>query len=420
MLKKLRMTLAALFFSSISVIFPQSAHANVTVQDTPGGACSVSVTDATSVTDTRIANDCIIKFANVATIGWVVPNNAANNSIHILIIGGGGGGNGRTDGTGWVGGGGGAGDYIDSTLATITPGQTDSITVGSGGAWGGVAMDPSNGGDSVFKDKYTITSIGGGAGGGTGNSPPGSHPTGFSGGSGGGGGTYSGLGGSATGIGLVHAGGKANSACCSSGGGGGAGTAGGDNPDANTGGAAGQGVANSITGTSLYYAGGGAGTGCTTSGTSNSATGGTPSNTDATAGTGSGGGGGGANNAGCTHSTTRAGNGGSGVIIIRYTLSITPSLSISVAPSNSSAIYRAANTISVTLSSSDGKVTFYAMGKPIPGCRNVQTVSSVATCTWKPSTHLLTTISATLASSPIVIGSSIARQIPVLARTSKR
>jgi len=68
------------------------------------------------------------------------------------------------------------------------------------------------------------------------------------------------------------------------------------------------------------YAGGGAGIGCTTAGTSNSASGGTAANTDAAANSGSGGGGGGVNSSGCTGSTFRAGNGGSGIVIIRYTL----------------------------------------------------------------------------------------------------
>ncbi len=421
MSKVARVGISALFLASLWLINPTPALANVTVVDTPGGACSNSVSSAQGVNITRVGNDCIIKFSDTTTTnGWVVPNNIANNSIRILIIGGGGGGNGRTDGTGWVGGGGGAGDYIESLTAKVTAGQTDSITVGNGGAWGSASTDPSNGGDSVFKDKYIITSIGGGGGGGTGNGPSGSYPNGFSGGSGGGGGTYSGTGGLKVGVGIGHDGGAANTSCCSSGGGGGAGTTGGTNPDANTGGSAGQGLSNAITGAALYYAGGGAGTGCTTAGVSNIATGGTPANTDATTGTGSGGGGGGANNRGCSFSTTRAGNGASGIIIIRYTLLSTPTLSISLSPNNASAIYRTNNSISVTLSGADGKVTFYASGKPIPGCRSIQSISSVATCTWKPAVHSLVSISATLASSAIITGSSVTKMVQVSARTGSR
>jgi hypothetical protein len=33
----------------------------------------------------------------------------------------------------------------------------------------------------------------------------------------------------------------------------------------------------------------------------------------------------------------------------------------------------------------EGKVTFLFNGKRIPGCINIQTVSKIANCTWKPS-----------------------------------
>ncbi len=319
MRRSVRIALWALF-APLVISIPTISQA-AQVADIAGGACISTVSDSTNVTETRTGNDCIIAFKNVATIGWTVPSNILNNTIRILVIGGGGGGNGRTDGTGWVGGGGGGGDYIESTSAIVTPNQNDSVTVGNGGAWGSASTDPSNGGNSVFRDKYIITSIGGGGGGGTGNGPFGSYPNGFAGGSGGGGGTYSGTGGLAVGVGIGHAGGAANTSCCSSGGGGGAGTAGGTNTDANTGGSAGQGLSNSISGSAVYYAGGGAGTGCTTSGAANSAQGGTASNTAGAANTGAGGGGGGANTAaGCNHSTTGAGNGGAGIVIIRYAL----------------------------------------------------------------------------------------------------
>jgi hypothetical protein len=318
MKRLIKIALSAIFLTL--AVNPISASQAAQVVDVAGGACYSTVSDSTNVTETRTGNECIIVFKNVATIGWTVPSNILNNSIRILVIGGGGGGNGRTDGTGWVGGGGGGGDYIESTSAIVTPNQNDSVTVGGGGAWGSASTDPSNGGNSVFKDKFIITSIGGGAGGGTGNGPFGSYPNGFAGGSGGGGGTYSGTGGLAVGVGIGHAGGAANTNCCSSGGGGGAGTAGGTNIDANTGGSAGQGLSNSISGSAVYYAGGGAGTGCTTSGVANSAQGGTVSNTNGAANTGAGGGGGGLNTSGCTHSASGAGNGGSGIVVIRYTL----------------------------------------------------------------------------------------------------
>jgi len=308
---------------SFLVLIPSPSQA-AQVSDVAGGACISTVSDATNVTETRTGNDCIIIFKNVATIGWTVPSNILNNTIRILVIGGGGGGNGRTDGTGWVGGGGGAGDYIESTTAIVTPNQTDSVTVGNGGAWGSASNNPSNGGASTFVDKYTINSIGGGAGGGAQSNVSASNNqttnAGANGGSGGGGGTYYGNGGSDIGSGTGNNGGAASATCCASGGGGGAGGAGASAANYNTGGAAGLGLSNSITGSATFYAGGGAGIGCTTAGTSNSASGGTAANTDAAANSGSGGGGGGVNGSGCTGSTARAGNGGSGIVIIRYTL----------------------------------------------------------------------------------------------------
>jgi len=50
----------------------------------------------------------------------------------------------------------------------------------------------------------------------------------------------------------------------------------------------------------------------------------------------------------------------------------------------STAVYRTASTIRST-SNVDGKVTFFFNGKRIPGCINIQTVSYIANCSWKPS-----------------------------------
>jgi hypothetical protein len=48
------------------------------------------------------------------------------------------------------------------------------------------------------------------------------------------------------------------------------------------------------------------------------------------------------------------------------------------------AVYRTASTLRSTVDV-DGKVTFFFNGKRLPGCINVQTVSLIATCTWRPS-----------------------------------
>jgi hypothetical protein len=50
----------------------------------------------------------------------------------------------------------------------------------------------------------------------------------------------------------------------------------------------------------------------------------------------------------------------------------------------STAVYRTASTLRST-TDVDGKVTFLFNGKRIPGCINIQTVSKIANCTWKPS-----------------------------------
>lgn len=68
-----------------------------------------------------------------------------------------------------------------------------------------------------------------------------------------------------------------------------------------------------------------------------------------------------------------------------YSAQFTPtSHTIALASGLSTAVYRTASTVRST-SDVDGKVTFFLNGKRIPGCFNIQTVSKVATCTWKPS-----------------------------------
>lgn len=58
--------------------------------------------------------------------------------------------------------------------------------------------------------------------------------------------------------------------------------------------------------------------------------------------------------------------------------------SISLTSGLTSAVYRTASTLRSTVDV-DGKITFFFNGKRIPGCVNVQTVSLIANCNWKPS-----------------------------------
>jgi hypothetical protein len=68
-----------------------------------------------------------------------------------------------------------------------------------------------------------------------------------------------------------------------------------------------------------------------------------------------------------------------------YNTQLTPtSHTIALTSGLTSAVYRTASTLRST-TDVDGKVTFLFNGKRIPGCINIQTVSKIANCTWKPS-----------------------------------
>jgi len=128
------------------------------------------------------------------------------------------------------------------------------------------------------------------------------------------------------------------------------------------------------------------------------------------------GGGGGAGHGGYAAATqSDAGAGGSGVIIIRYPANVGLSLAISATP-----IYRAVTNI-VATANIDGKVTFLANGKAIPGCKNLATVSKTVTCPWKPSLHGISAIAATITSSTYAsYKGSFSRSATILARSNNR
>tara|TARA_Y100000748_G_scaffold178832_2_gene149811 strand:- start:436 stop:1872 length:1437 start_codon:yes stop_codon:yes gene_type:complete len=226
--------------------------------------------------------------------------------IDFLIVGGGGAG-GADPGSGW-GSGGGGGGYITSYGSISGGGSavesklqlsagTYNVVVGAGGITSNTA--PTNGQDSSFA---SITSLGGGYGG----IVTSGYQAGGTGGSGGG--SYRGY---AGGSGTSNQGfdGAAGVASGRSGGGGGAGSPGVE-------GDGGDGLANAITGTITYYAGGGGqGQNPDVGGGIGGLGGGGDGNYGADASDGvanTGGGGGGARADGT------AGNGGSGIVIIRY------------------------------------------------------------------------------------------------------
>lgn len=244
-------------------------------------------------------------FTSSGTFTMVSPGD-----VEYLVVAGGGGGGRRTNNH--AGGGGGGGGVLSGSVSISA---TQSITVGAGGT--GATSDYTsgqNGGNSTIG--ALVTALGGGGGSGTVNPAP-------SGGSGGGGfgsqGSQSNNGGSGT-AGQGHAGGKGNNnsgaSVLAGGGGGGAGAVG-QNGTAGKGGNGGIGVSSSISGSSTYYGGGGGG-GAYTQGTGGTGGGGeggqSGSRTGKNATDGTGGGGGG------PFQENNAGNGGSGIVIIRYPL----------------------------------------------------------------------------------------------------
>ncbi len=254
-------------------------------------------------------------------------NTAGSNSVDYLVLAGGGGGGSANGG----GGGGGAGGYRESSGAasgcyTASPlGSGVSalpvtatgfpITVGAGGA-GAINPGPSGaaGSNSVFS---TITSTGGGRGGSNGA------PNGTDGGSGGAGGHPAGSGGSGNTPPVSPSqGNNGGSGAGNTGGGGGGAGAVGENASDNAAvaGAGGTGVISLINASSVTRGGGGGGNSEANTGGAGGAGGGGAGASgngsdggDGTVNTGGGGGGVDANPAGFS-----AGDGGSGIVIIRY------------------------------------------------------------------------------------------------------
>jgi hypothetical protein len=70
----------------------------------------------------------------------------------------------------------------------------------------------------------------------------------------------------------------------------------------------------------------------------------------------------------------------------------------------------------------NGRVTLYANGKVIPGCKNVATVSLTFTCNWKPSIHAPVTLTTNF--TPTAAGYLTSKIVPykilIIARTNNR
>ena len=290
---------------------------------------------------TRVGDDWIHYFRvgfdeqGAITNDYVFTPPSYANSVRALVVGGGG------PGGYYAGGGGGAGGYYYNAALGVTPGTGYSVHVGAGGvAATSATAYGSNGGNSSIKGgSIDIEMIGGGAGG---NGKLNDQTATFAGQSGGsGGGTaWSGY---ATGSGTAdqgHDGGDVPSGTWQQNlgaGGGGAAAVGGsiefsDKEATKGSGVGGNGRSCDITGESLHYAGGGSGgakavitsTGTGTAGAAGNGGGGKGGQYDKTEGSqyasagvdGFGGGGGG----GSTYSedSYQGGDGGDGIVIIRY------------------------------------------------------------------------------------------------------
>ena len=256
------------------------------------------------------------------------------STVQVLVVAGGGSGGAS------IGGGGGAGGLVYHAGYPVTPGGTETVTVGDGGAGKDTPTpsSPSTGNPGNNSTFGTITAIGGG-GGGSRRCGPYQGTAGAAGGSGGGGSSsdhspsygggsaQQGQSGSPAGQGYGNAGGSGKVRFPhGSGGGGGAGAAAGsaNNPQGTS--AGGVGLAYTIADgtTSVYYAGGGAGVsdsggdgGLLQSGGQG---GGGQSNYNTVNGDGvaNRGGGGGAGSFPSTLPNNTSGAGGKGVVIVRW------------------------------------------------------------------------------------------------------
>jgi hypothetical protein len=393
---------------SSSLIFtssPTAAAATLTATGADAAICNQEVSSTSNVTAVRLAGgDCVITFtAGVTT--WTPARNL--KTIRILLVGGGGGGGGSYDTTG--SGGGGAGQVLAIDSRRVTTSSNYEIGVGSGGAAGfhiartnsTDAIGLSGSSTSIALDGVNLHIAYGGGGGGSSraNGP----------------GTVTRTGGAAATLSAGGIGGGAAGGGYSGGGGGGSAGAGGNGSTSSPGAAVagGSGTPINISGSSVTYGIGGAG------GVQNGST--SSAGTNGTANTGNGGGG------ASVHTGTfrNGGAGGSGVVIIRYSTTVPVFSNLSISGNPTTAIVRAANTISATVDV-PSLITFFAGKNRVAGCISLPTTGSgsnnVATCSWKPTLKGAQIITAEAA--PVAAGlagtSTFAARIAVIARSTRR
>ncbi len=293
-----------------------------------------------------LKNETALVFTNSAkAANWVVPSNLEN--VQFLVVGGGGGGGADTCASdAYSGGGGGGGGGVVTGLVSFAENSYVTITVGKGGA-GGTEETKYNsqygasasGGNSMFitSDGLRATAFGGGGSGGIsgGTKVRTTVESGPAGGSTAGGraksdadkNTFAGPVATATkgevvGITVYGAmgnnGGESTGNYAGAGGGGAMGKGGDTTGDAANGG---PGYESNITGTRAVYGSGGGGsviTGVGGLGGEGAGNGNSSAGASGTDGLANQGGGGGAGGRGDLDSVTKGGNGGSGIVVLRY------------------------------------------------------------------------------------------------------
>ncbi len=346
-------------FATVSAIpaLPPDAPTINSLTVRQGASCAANASPSTGVTAALVGNDCVVRFTNVGTTTWTPP--AGVTTVQVLTVGGGGGG-------GFDMGGGGGGGAVVAGSFTVQA-NSYSITVGGGGNGSGANLNgngnghyytvgSSNGQDSVVTGTgLNLRAKGGGAGASSYYAYTPDYGAGLAGGNGGGSSGYSDgtnkVGGTQTqstlgstsGLTSVLAGltgynGGRGGGQYYSGGGAGAGAKGTDSTSRADGGA---GFLSAITGTSYYWGGGGGGSGFSIApgnggaggggGGGGYGTGAGAGNTQGINPAGNGqnranapGGNGGVNTGGGggggTHyfTDTKGGNGGSGIVVLRY------------------------------------------------------------------------------------------------------
>ncbi len=371
-----------------------------TVANKASGATSATtLTMSGTLTQSTIESSSIASGFNTVTFprsyltsngGYKIPLGVS--SIQALVVGGGGGGG--ADG----GGGGGGGGVYQSSSLTVTPDTFYEVDIGTGGragvgytggsgfcngTWSTTAIGCSGGTGSTSKFG-TVTASGGGGGGGieaNGSADSDSGAT-ARGGGGGAGGQNSRVGVATGGVGAFTGGGTVD-ASGNSGGGGASGAANGSNGSTSSGGNGATGI--SATLNSTVYGSGGAGGNFNTStlatGGSGASDGGTTVVAPTAAAVNRGGGGAGGGNGSGSLARAMGTSGAAGIIILKWALRTSASLTFSTTPT-----FRTSTTLTATTNTAS-RVTFLANNKRIPGCISRATSGNVATCTWKPSTR---------------------------------